>query len=76
MKKDIKKLIAPIIIAVLLIIYFIFYILIGSSLFNIPNFMKALVGIFPIGLIIVTILMLFERVKEIRGGEEDDLSKY
>ena len=76
MKKYTKKLIAPIIIAFLLICYFLFYILIGESIIDMPKVMKILIIIFPVGLIILTLLMLFERIAEIKGGEEDDLSKY
>jgi len=32
--------------------------------------------IVPLALIGVSIFVLIERIKEIRGGEEDDLSKY
>lgn len=76
MKKYTKKLIAPIIIAFLLICYFLLYILIDGSIIDMPKFMKILIIIFPIGLIILTLLMLLERISEIKGGEEDDLSKY
>lgn len=76
MKKNTKKLIAPIIITVLLIIYYFIYLWMGVSINDMPIVMKIIVIIFAIGLIGLTIYMLFERIGEIKGGEEDDLSKY
>lgn len=76
MKKQTKKLIAPIIITILIIAYFIFYMFIGIFIEDIPSIMKVLILVIPIGLIILSITMLFERIGEIKGGEEDDLSKY
>ena len=76
MKKQTKKLIAPIIITILIICYLLFYMSIGIFIDEFPSVMKMLLLIIPIGFIILTICMLFERIKEIKGGEEDDLSKY
>ena len=76
MKKHTKKLIAPIIITVLIVLYFIAYMFIGSIIPGMPTFVKVLVLIIPIGLIVLSVYMLFERIDEIKGGEEDDLSKY
>lgn len=76
MKKQTKKLIAPIIITILLISYFMFYMFMGVFMEDIPSIMKVLILVIPLGLIILSITMLFERIGEIKGGEEDDLSKY
>lgn len=76
MKKQTKKLIAPIIITIFIIFYFMFYISISLYLNEMPKFANLLFIIIPILLIILSIYMLFERIKEIKGGEEDDLSKY
>jgi TRAP-type C4-dicarboxylate transport system permease small subunit len=75
MKK--KKLIAPIIITFIIVMYFIFYIyLITTSAEGLPLLIK-IVGIaVPAGLAGVCIYVLIERIKEIRSDEEDDLSKY
>ena len=67
---------APIIITILIICYFIFYMWIGLYTADTPLLMKILLIVFPIGLIALSICMLFERIKEIEDGEEDDLSKY
>ena len=37
---------------------------------------KVLLLVIPLGLIVVSVSMLFERINEIKDGEEDDLSKY
>lgn len=76
LKKQTKKLIAPIIITIFIIFYFMFYISISLYLNEMPKFANLLFIIIPILLIILSIYMLFERIKEIKGGEEDDLSKY
>lgn len=70
-----KKIIAPIIITCILILYFIFWI---SGIINIPDTLgvKVIGIIVPLTFIGVSIFVLIERVKEIRSGEEDDLSKY
>ena len=48
----------------------------GLLIIDIPSIAKILVLIVPIALIILSVYMLFERIGEIKGGEEDDLSKY
>ena len=74
MKKQNKKLIAPIVISVLFIIYFIVYFGFLITLFE--GFWKYALGIIPVILAILMIAVCLERIKEIRSGEEDDLSKY
>lgn len=74
MKKQNKKLIAPIVVSVLLIIYFIVYF--GFLIMFFEGFWKYALGIIPIMLAILMIAVCLERIKEIRSGEEDDLSKY
>lgn len=76
LKKQTQKLIAPIIITILIICYFIFYISLSLYLNAMPKLASILFIIVPILLMILSIHMLFERIKEIKGGEEDDLSKY
>ena len=75
MKNSSKKLIAPIAITISLVIYFIAYLL--SWVFeSIPMIGKFIGGFILLALIGVSIFVLMERIKEIRSGEEDDLSKY
>ena len=74
MKRNFKKLIAPIIVTVLLIIYFIVYF--GVLITLVHGWLKYLLGIVPVAFAAVTVYVCIERIKEIRSGEEDDLSKY
>lgn len=75
MKDHRKKMIAPVIITVLTIIYFIFYFWIIVSSTE-PAVIKALMGIIPAVLSIVSIAVCVQRIREIKSGEEDDLYKY
>lgn len=72
-----KKLIAPIVITVLIIVYLLGYaglFLLGAILIH-P--LLAVLGlIVPVALAGVAIHVLLQRVEEIEKGEEDDLSKY
>lgn len=71
-----KKLLAPVMIAGVLVIY---YVVIAAVFFLIPDIVtavKILLAVIPLSLAGVMFAMLLERVKEIRSGEEDDLSKY
>lgn len=70
-----KKVIAPVIITILLLIYLATY-LWGWSYITAPSWLKAIGLIIPICLMGVSIYVLLERLKEIRSGEEDDLGKY
>jgi len=70
-----KKMLAPIIITLLIGVYLIYYAVVLVS--TIPNtWMKLASGIIPLALFGASIYVLYERIKEIRSGEEDDLSKY
>lgn len=70
-----KKLIAPIVITVLLSLYFLGFIA-AFFLFSIPLWVKLAGILMPLAFLGVSIFVLVERIKEVRGGEEDDLSKY
>lgn len=71
-----KKLVAPIIITVLLIIAYILWGVSVALFLEVSIFLKLIWLIIPIILIGVCIYVLIERIIEIRSGEEDDLSKY
>ncbi len=74
-KNHIKKIIAPVIITVLLIVYFIFYF--GFLIFATDNLaIRILLGIVPLILGVTVTVLCIQRIKEIKGGEEDDLGKY
>ena len=69
-----KKIIAPIIVSVLTILYFILYF--GLIIWLVNGIWKWLWGIIPAIFSIIMIKVCLERIKEIKEGEEDDLSKY
>lgn len=70
-----KKVIAPIIIVLCIVGY---YVLLGFFLLKlpIPGFFKILAVIGPGLISMVFVKVLIERIQEIRKGEEDDLSEY
>lgn len=68
--------VAPIVVSVLLVLY---YIGIGSVILaspEVPGLVKFLATVIPLALAGVVIAVLISRINEIRSGEEDDLSKY
>ncbi len=75
MNSHTKKMIAPIVIVSLLITYYVGFSAV-CMIFPIPLALKILFGLVPLLLAGVSIYVLIERIKEIRSGEEDDLSKY
>lgn len=69
-----KKMIAPIIITILFVLYYAFYFAIIIAL---PvGIWKLFLGIVPVVLAVIMIYVCVQRIKEIEEGEEDDLSKY
>ncbi len=73
MKKS-KKMIAPILISVIIILYYILYF--GILIALLGGIWKYVLGIVPLLFGCVMIKVCVERIKEIKEGEEDDLSKY
>lgn len=69
-----KKMMAPIVVTVLIIGYYVFYF--GILLALLGGIWKYILGIIPLALFGVMLKVCIERIKEIREGEEDDLSKY
>ena len=69
-----RKMIAPIAVAILLVLYYVIYF--GFLLWAMEGAWKYLLGIFPVALLGVTVAVCIERIKEIQRGEEDDLSQY
>ena len=71
-----KTMAAPIVIASIIIVYYI-----GAAVFfmmvpGIPATVKILMMVVPLILAAVMLGVLISRIKEIQGGEEDDLSQY
>ena len=69
-----KKMIAPIVVSVLMILYYVVYF--GLLISLLGGIGKVILGIVPIILAAVMIKVCIERINEIRKGEEDDISKY
>ena len=74
MNKHGKKMIAPIIITVLTVLYYVIYF--GFVIALLDGLGKLLLGLLPLLLSVIMIAVCIERIKEIKKGEEDDLSKY
>ena len=69
-----KKIIAPIIITFILILYYTLYFGFLISLLN--GIWKYVLGMIPIAFSGIMIYVCIERINEIKTGEEDDISKY
>lgn len=69
-----KKMIAPIIITILIVLYYALYFTIIIALPG--STWKFFLGIIPVVLAAIMIYVCVQRIKEIKEGEEDDLSKY
>lgn len=76
MNKHTQKMIAPIIITILFVLYYIGFAAVCLLIYGIPTIIKLLFGIVPLVLAGVMIYVLLTRINEIRSGEEDDLSQY
>ncbi|MEE1243404.1 hypothetical protein [Frisingicoccus sp.] len=74
MKSHRKKMIAPIIITILIVAYYVVYF--GLLIALIDGVGKYVLGIVPLLFAAIMVKVCIERIKEIREGEEDDLSKY
>jgi hypothetical protein len=75
LKSHSKKVIAPVVITVLLVLYLVSFML-AWFITPVSLLMKLLGTLIPLALIGVSVYVLIERIKEIRSGEEDDLGKY
>ena len=69
-----NKMIAPIVISVIIILYYVVYF--GILIALLYGVCKWLLGIIPLALSAVMLKVCIERINEIKKGEEDDLSKY
>ena len=69
-----KKMIAPIVVSIFMVLYYVIYFCFLISLLE--GSFKYVFGIVPIIFSGVMIKVCIERINEIKGGEEDDISKY
>jgi ABC-type multidrug transport system permease subunit len=75
MKEHPKKIIAPIIVVICIALYYFIGVNVLIKI-NIPKIVKMIALILSLIITIAFIMVLIERIKEIKQGEEDDLSKY
>lgn len=71
-----KKMAAPIIVALIVVLYYIGIAVLMLVTPGIPVIFRILMVVVPLILAAVMIGVLISRIKEIKGGEEDALSKY
>ena len=69
-----RKMVAPIVVSVLLIIYYILYF--KLILDQLEGAMRYAFGVIPLAMAALMVKVCMERIKEIRSGEEDDIGKY
>ena len=69
-----NKMIAPIVISVIIILYYVVYF--GILIALLDGIWKWFLGIIPLAFSAVMLKVCIERINEIKKGEEDDLSKY
>jgi len=74
MKSHKRKMTAPIIISVIVVLYYVAYFGFLISLFD--SMWKYVLGILPLLFSAVMVKVCIERINEIKKGEEDDISKY
>lgn len=70
-----KKMVAPVIITVLLVLYYIGIMVLCWKM-PMAGWEKFVLIVVPLLISGTLIAVLAGRIKEIKGGEEDDLSKY
>lgn len=69
-----KEMIAPIVISVIVVAYYVVYF--GFIISNLSGVWKYFLGIIPLVLSVIMIKVCIERINEIKKGENDDISKY
>ena len=74
MKSHVKKMIAPIVVSVIMILYFIVYF--GFLITLLDGIWRYALGMIPLVLSAMLVKVCIERLTEIKKGEEDDISKY
>ena len=69
-----KRMTAPIVITIIMILYYVIYF--GFLITLLEGIWKYVLGIIPIIFSVVMVKVCIERINEIKKGEEDDISKY
>ena len=74
MEQNKKKMVAPIVVTILMIAYYIVYF--GFLITLVSGIWKYALGIIPLAFSAVMVKVCIERINEIKKGEENDLSQY
>lgn len=74
MKSHGRKMIAPILISIIVVLYYVVYFDFLITLLD--GIGKYTLGIIPLVLSAVMVKVCIERINEIKKGEEDDIGKY
>ena len=74
MKEHKTKMIAPIVVSVVMVLYYVFYF--GFLMSLLEGVWRYALGILPLAFSLITVKVCIDRIKEIKKGEEDDISKY
>lgn len=74
MKEHKTKIIAPIVVSVVMVLYYVFYF--GFLMLLLEGVWRYALGILPFAFSLITVKVCIDRIKEIKKGEEDDISKY
>ncbi len=68
------KFLAPILVTVILILYYVVYF--GFLISLLEGVWRYALGIIPLAFAAIMVKVCIERISEIKRGEEDDISKY
>ncbi len=74
MKQQNKKMIAPILVTVIVVLFCVFYF--SFLMWILDGLWKYILGIIPLIFLAVMLKVFIERIIEIKKGEEDDIGKY
>ncbi len=74
MRTQKKKMLAPIIVTVIMILYYIVYF--GFLISLLGGFWRYALAVIPLAFSGVMIYVCIQRINEIKKGEEDDISQY
>lgn len=74
MKNKTKKYIAPIVVTVLLLLYYVILVAVIASLATL--FWKIFAIVVTLAISVTMVCVCVDRIRDIKGGEEDDISQY
>ena len=74
MKRHRRKMFAPILVSVIMVLYYVVYF--GFLITLLDGIWKFALGLIPLAFSVVMVKVCIERINEIKKGEEDDISKY